>query len=83
MNIQSRKKLAKPKKPTNLSIDTELLKEAKELGINLSRSAEDGLREAVRQTKTEQWKLENAEAIKSWNKWVEKNGIPLEEYRQF
>ncbi len=83
LNIQSSKKLAKPKKPTNLSIDTELLKEAKELGINLSSSAEDGLREAVRQTKTEQWNLENAEAIKSWNKWVEKNDIPLEEYRQF
>ena len=83
MNIQASKKLAKPKKPTNLSIDTELLKEAKELGINLSRSAEDGLREAVRQTKTEQWKLENAEAIKSSNEWVEKNGIPFEEYRQF
>ena len=78
MNVQS-----KPKKPTNLSIDSELLKEAKELGINLSRSAEDGLREAVRQTKTEQWKLENAEAIKSSNEWVKKHGIPFEEYRQF
>lgn len=29
------------------------------------------------------WLEENAEAIKSWNDWVEKNGLPLEEYRPF
>lgn len=71
------------KKPTNLTIDAELLAEAKELGVKLSRSAEAGLREAVRQAKSEAWKKENAEALESWNDWVEKNGIPLEEYRQF
>lgn len=29
------------------------------------------------------WLEENAEAIKSWNDWVEKHGLPLEEYRMF
>jgi hypothetical protein len=29
------------------------------------------------------WLEENAEAIKSWNDWVEKNGLPLQEYRPF
>jgi hypothetical protein len=27
------------------------------------------------------WLEENAEAIKEWNDWVEKNGFPLEKYR--
>lgn len=30
-----------------------------------------------------QWLEENAEAIKSINEWVEKNGLPLEKYRLF
>ncbi len=29
------------------------------------------------------WQEENAEAIKQWNEWVEKNGLPLARYRQF
>jgi hypothetical protein len=29
------------------------------------------------------WQEENAEAIRSWNEWVEKNGLPLANYRQF
>jgi len=29
------------------------------------------------------WLEENAEAIQSWNVWIEKNGLPLEEYRMF
>jgi hypothetical protein len=29
------------------------------------------------------WLEENAEAIKAWNEWVEKNGLPLAKYRMF
>jgi hypothetical protein len=29
------------------------------------------------------WAEENAEAIKSMNEWVKKNGLPLAKYRQF
>lgn len=34
------------RRPTNLTLDSELLKEAKALGINVSRSAENGIAEA-------------------------------------
>lgn len=71
------------KKPTNLSIRQDLLEEARALEVNVSAAAEAGLAEAVRKAKTETWKRENAEAIIGWNKWVEENGLPLEEYRQF
>ena len=65
------------RKATNLSIDPDLLDEAKALGINVSRAAETGLREAVRAAKSEAWLRENAEAIAGWNAWVEENGLPL------
>ena len=29
------------------------------------------------------WREENAEAAKDWEVWVENNGLPLEQYRQF
>lgn len=29
------------------------------------------------------WQEENADAIKAWREWVEKNGLPLAKYRQF
>ncbi|WP_299756106.1 type II toxin-antitoxin system CcdA family antitoxin [uncultured Boseongicola sp.] len=71
------------RKPTNLSMDAILLTEAKALKINLSRAAEDGVRSAVAAAKAEQWKVENAAAIRSSNSYVEKHGLPLDRYRQF
>lgn len=71
------------RKPTNVSLDKELLGEAKSLKINVSRAAEDGVRAAVKQAKEAQWLAENAEAIESSNKYVEEHGLPLARYRQF
>jgi antitoxin CcdA len=71
------------RKPTNLSLDSELLKEAKALGINVSRSAEAGIAEAVKRHKQEQWLKENASALASSNAYVEANGLPLARHRQF
>ncbi|CUK19733.1 Post-segregation antitoxin (ccd killing mechanism protein) encoded by the F plasmid [Ruegeria denitrificans] len=76
MNVQSRK-------PTNLSLDSTLLSEAKALKVNLSRAAEEGVRIAVAAAKAEQWKAENAEALKSSNDYVEQHGLPLDQFRQF
>jgi len=69
--------------PTNLSLDASLLTEAKTLKLNLSRAAEDGLRMAVCVAKAQQWKAENAEAIRSSNVYVEQHGLPLDSYRPF
>ncbi len=71
------------KKATNLSLDQELLKDAKALGVNISQAAEKGVSEAVRKAKGEAWLAENREALVAWGEWVEKNGLPLEEYRMF
>jgi len=71
------------KKPTNLSLDTALLTEARDLKINLSNAAEMGLRQAVAGVKSERWKAENTEALKSSNDWVEQHGLPLDRHRRF
>ena len=31
----------------------------------------------------QEWREENRASIESWNAWVEENGIPYSEYRQF
>ena len=71
------------RRPTNLLLDNDLLKEAKALGINISRSAEAGIGEAVKLHKQEKWLKENARALASSNAYVETNGLPLARHRQF
>jgi len=71
------------RKPTNLSMDATLLSEAKALKVNLSRAAEDGLRNAVAIAKAKRWRAENAAALQSSNEYVEKQGLPLDTFRQF
>lgn len=67
----------------NLSVSSDLIAEAKSLDINISRAAEEGIAQAVREEKTRRWKEENAEAIADWNRWVAENGLPLAKYRMF
>jgi antitoxin CcdA len=59
------------------------LAEAKELGINVSQAAESGVAMAVAQKRAEIWLKENWEAIQSSNDYVEKHGLPLEQFRMF
>ena len=76
-------KLPTLRKPTNISLDTALVEEAKTLGINMSRSAETGIAKAIADEKTRLWLLENSEAIESSNDYVRKHGLPLAKYRVF
>lgn len=71
------------RRATNLTLSADLLDEAKALHINLSQAAQKGIQEAVGRERARQWLAENADAIKSMNEWVEKNGLPLEKYRMF
>jgi antitoxin CcdA len=71
------------KKATNVSLAENILAEAKELGINVSQAAESGVAMAVAQKRAEIWLKENWEAIQSSNHYVEKHGLPLEQFRMF
>jgi antitoxin CcdA len=76
-------KIDSPKRATNVSLSSDLVDEAKRLGVNLSQACEKGLAEQVKMALGEQWKRENKDAIESWNQWIDKNGLPLAKYRQF
>jgi antitoxin CcdA len=71
------------RKPLNVSLEASLVVEARELGVNLSRAAETGIRKAVQSAKAEQWQRENAAAIDAYNAWMEVNELPLRQYRDF
>ena len=76
--------VTKPRrKSVNISIESRLVEEAKQLGINVSRAAEESIAKAVSKEKSRRWLLENKEALESWNEYVQKNGLPLAKYRQF
>jgi antitoxin CcdA len=71
------------RRATNLSIDAAVLEKARELKINVSRAAEEGVRRAISRQEAKRWADENAEVIRSSNEYVEKHGLPLEKYRVF
>jgi antitoxin CcdA len=71
------------RRSTSLTLDRDLLDEAKELGVNISRAAEAGVLAAVKAERARRWKVDNAEAVAAYNKWIEENGVPLARYRKF
>ncbi|WP_010186080.1 type II toxin-antitoxin system CcdA family antitoxin [Sphingomonas sp. PAMC 26605] len=71
------------RRPTNLSLDEQLVADAKALGINVSRACEVGLDAEIRAERNRRWKEENREATAAWAEYVETYGLPLERYRQF
>ncbi|AZV19614.1 MAG: post-segregation antitoxin CcdA [Mesorhizobium sp.] len=75
---------SKPQRQSvNTSIDSRLISDAKALGINISRAAEEGIAKAISAEKTRRWQEENKEAIDSSNEYVRHNGLPLAKQRPF
>ena len=72
-----------PKKPTNVSINSDLLQKAKDLKINLSATLELALAEQLRNQQRVEWLHENANAIQTYNQFVETNGTFSDSVRKF
>jgi antitoxin CcdA len=72
-----------PKRAVNLTIDAEILAAAKAQGINLSQTLEDELRKRTQQARDAKFREENRKAIDSFNRFIEKNGIFGEEFRNW
>jgi antitoxin CcdA len=71
------------KKATNLTLNTEVLAEAKKLGINISKACDAFLESLVKQEKERLWKLENAKFISEYNQITDEEGLPLDKWRTF
>ena len=63
------------KKPTNLSLNRDLLQQARELRINLSQTLERCLAQMLLDEKRRVWREENQEAIDAYNRRIEKQGV--------
>ncbi|MBF0325304.1 MAG: type II toxin-antitoxin system CcdA family antitoxin [Alphaproteobacteria bacterium] len=72
-----------PKKACNVSINADLLAQAKALGINLSQLLESELESRLREAKAAAWAEENKAAIESQTRWIEKHGLLSDHYRFF
>lgn len=72
-----------PKNATNLSINADLLSNAREMGINLSATREQALLEALKKRLSEQWLLENRAAIAAYNDHIEKQRVFSDGLRSF
>jgi antitoxin CcdA len=72
-----------PRKATNVTLDPQTLARARELKINLSEAAEQGVTAAISKKMAELWTRENHAALESSNVYVEKLGLPLAKYRNF
>ena len=75
--------LQAPKKPTNVSINSDLLLKAKSLKINLSATLEAALIEIVNEKQRELWREENQQTIASYNQMVEEHGTFSDDSRAF
>jgi antitoxin CcdA len=71
------------KRGTNVSLRSDLVTEARELGISLSSACEEGLAAAVKAEKERRWLEENKPALDSWNRYIAEYGLPLARYRSF
>ena len=71
------------RRSTSMTLDADLLDEARALGVNISRSAEEGLAAAVKAERGRRWREENRAAFEEYNRYIEENGIPLAQYRKF
>jgi antitoxin CcdA len=71
------------KKPTNVTVNSDLLREARAIGINLSAVLEEALIELLRQRRREKWIEENKAAIDSYNSCVREHGTFSDGLRSF
>jgi antitoxin CcdA len=74
---------AAPKKSANLSINSDLLRLAKENHINLSQALEQRLDEVLREEQRRKWLTENHEAVNEYNSRIDRHGVFSDGLRRF
>ncbi|WP_425570240.1 type II toxin-antitoxin system CcdA family antitoxin [Pigmentiphaga soli] len=75
---------AKPaKRATNISLSADVYDDAKALGLNISQTCDQLLREVIQAEKSRRWSADHAAFIEAYNRSVEEDGLPLESWRSF
>ena len=71
------------KRAINLTLSTDVLEAARQLGIDISQVCDKHLREVVRLEQERKWREEHADFIAAYNAIVDAEGLPLEEWKSF
>ncbi|MBS1017291.1 type II toxin-antitoxin system CcdA family antitoxin [Acetobacter persici] len=66
-----------------MTLPAQLLEEAKSLDLNISQACEQGLKSAIASVRARQWLSENRSSLEASRQYVEENGLPLADYRNF
>ena len=74
---------ASRKTATNVTLNAELVRQAKALGLNLSELCERALVAALRERERAAWLAENEAAIDDYAEWVDKHGLFSDDWRRF
>ena len=72
-----------PKRALNLSVNSNLLEEARRYKLNLSKLLEQALVEALTEKKRTEWLEQNREALEAYNERVEERGVFSDGLRTF
>jgi antitoxin CcdA len=72
-----------PKKPTNLTVNSDLLLKAKDLKINISAVLESALEETLKQKKRQEWIANNKDSIEGYNSVINDIGVFSDSMRSF
>ena len=71
------------KQATNITINKDVLRQARELKLSVSRAAEERLIELIRAERERQLREELAESIQAYNEFVDKHGLFSDGLRLF
>jgi len=72
-----------PKRPTNLSVNSDLLRQARALGINLSATLEEALAERLHRRQRDEWLARHRAQIEAYNRRVDERGAFSDGLRSF
>ena len=71
------------KQNVSVTLDPGLVKQAREVGINLSLTLTNALQREIHRLDIARWQQDNAQAIENINNLTEENGLLSDEYRTF
>jgi antitoxin CcdA len=75
--------LLRQKRTVSITLDPELYRLAKQIGINLSATLAEALKREIRSAENEKWKRDNQDAFQELNRISDEHGLLSDEHRTF